>query len=156
MSRRLPTTATVRVVVPATAEQLWVVLTAPERVGEWSHEAKGAEWLPPSRGPGLGARFAGRSAIGRRRWSRITEIVAWEPPTTIAWRTIPSGPYRDSTEWTFRLRPADGGTEIEQTYVLTSPDWWLRLLWYLAPTHRDRTAGLTDDLRRLGEVAARG
>ena len=151
----LPTTGTIRVVTEATPDQLWAVLTAPERVGEWSHEARAGEWLRPFTGPSVGARFAGPSASGRQRWTRIVEIVSYEPPATLAWRTIPRFPYRDSTSWTFRLRTVDGGTEIEQSYVLDAPRWWLRLLWFLVPAHRDRTMALTDDLRRLGEVAAR-
>jgi uncharacterized protein YndB with AHSA1/START domain len=155
MSRILPTSASVRVLVNATPEAVWDVLTAPERVGEWSDEAQGGTWLPPHDGPRVGARFAGRSAVGRRRWTRTVEIVTCDPPHTLVWRTVPAGIYRDSTTWTVHCRAVGDGTEIEQSYVIEASRWLLRALWWLVPAHRDRTAGLTDDLRRLGEVAAR-
>ena len=155
MSRSLPKTATVRVVVPAQPEQVWAVLSDPTRVGEWSHEACQAEWLPPATEARVGARFAGGNAIGKQRWTRHVEIETCDPPVELAWRTIRRGLYRDSTTWTFRLRPVDGGaTEVEQSFVLSGSALLLRALWWMVPSHRDRTEALAADLRRLGEVAS--
>jgi hypothetical protein len=70
------------------------------------------------------------------------------------WRTVPTGLYPDSTEWRIRLCPADTGTQIEQTFTVLRGPKLLDLLYGLAiPAHRDRTAALTNDLRRLGHLA---
>ena len=49
----------------------------------------------------------------------------------------------------------DDGTRITQSFqVIRAPAVLATLYAIIVPTHRDRTAGLTDDLRRLGELAA--
>jgi hypothetical protein len=71
------------------------------------------------------------------------------------WRTVPTPLYPDSTEWAIRLHSADGGTRIEQTFAVIRAPKLLDVLYALIiPAHRDRTAALTEDLRRLGHVAA--
>ena len=65
--------------------------------------------------------------------------------------------YPDSTEWAIRLRPDErGGTVIEQTFEVVKAPKVLDVVYAsVIPAHRDRTAALTEDLRRLGEVSAR-
>ena len=51
--------------------------------------------------------------------------------------------------------PVDDGTEIEQTFTVVRGAKLLALLYGLIiPAHRDRTAALTEDLRRIGHLAA--
>lgn len=75
------------------------------------------------------------------------------------WRQV-SGPtplYPDSPIWMITLEPVDGGTRIVQRYeVVKLNPIWDRLFYLTTPQHRDRIAALTDDLRRLGEVARTG
>ncbi|GAA1607392.1 SRPBCC family protein [Actinoplanes couchii] len=52
---------TVELVVPMPRERMWELVTAVERIGEWSPEAIGADWCDGVREPAVGARFAGRS-----------------------------------------------------------------------------------------------
>jgi hypothetical protein len=80
-------------------------------------------------------------------------LVAAEP-YELVWRTVPTPLYPDSTEWTIRLRPTDGGTQIEQTFTVLRAPKVLDIAYGLViPAHRDRTAALTEDLRRLGQLA---
>ena len=82
-------------------------------------------------------------------------------PYDVVWRTVSSALYPDSTEWAIRLRPADGGADtnrgtiIEQTFEVVKAPKVLDVIYAaVIPAHRDRTAALTEDLRRLGELAA--
>jgi hypothetical protein len=76
-------------------------------------------------------------------------------PYELVWRTVSSVLYPDSTEWAIRLRPDDeGGTVIEQTFEVVKGTVLDVVYASLIPAHRDRTAALTEDLRRLGDVAA--
>ena len=55
------------------------------------------------------------------------------------------------------MEPADGGgaTRIVQRYEITKLSPVMdRLIWQFVPVHRDRRDALTDDLRRIGAVAA--
>jgi hypothetical protein len=152
--------ARVEVLVAATVPQVWDVVTDVTRVGEWSHECLGADWLGDAHGPSVGARFRGRNRAGRfgwARWSRTCEIVVLNPPSEIVWRTVPTRLFPDSTEWRIRLDIADGATRITQSFTVLRAPWLLdRLYAVLIPSHQDRDARLADDLRRMGEVAGAG
>ena len=154
-SRRLPDAGSVEVTVAASPAQVWAVLADPTRTGEWSHEARVVRWQDGAVEAAVGARFAGTSRAGRWSWTRVCEIVTADPHRELAWRTVPSARYRDSTEWRFRLTPVDGGTRIEQSFrMLKLGPVMARLLWLVVPSHRDRLDALRADLARLGEVAA--
>ena len=67
-------------------------------------------------------------------------------------RCIPTAP-----KWAIRLfRDGDGdGTRLEQTFnVVRAPRALDLLFGLIIPAHRDRTTALTEDLRRLGDLAA--
>ena len=154
----IPRHATVDVVVDAPPTAVWEVVGDPTRTGEWSHECiDGRIRRRRNHGPAVGARFRGRNQVGRNGWSRTSEIVAVDEGRSISWRTIPSPLHNDSTTWTISVEPADGGgaTRIVQHYEITKLSPVMdRLIWQFVPVHRDRRDALTDDLRRIGAVAA--
>jgi hemerythrin-like domain-containing protein len=151
--RRVQKRGRCEVCVDADIDAVWDVVRDVTRVGEWSHECVSVGWLGGATSATPGARFQGRNHSGIFRWGRVCEIVAAEP-YELVWRTVPTGLYPDSTEWRIRLCPADTGTQIEQTFTVLRGPKLLDLLYGLAiPAHRDRTAALTNDLRRLGHLA---
>jgi hypothetical protein len=102
----------------------------------------------------VGARFQGRNRMGRAGWARVNEIVTADAPRELAWRTLPSRLYNDSTEWRITIEPTTEGARIVQTYeVLRLNPVMERVIWLIAPAHRDRTPALRDDIERLGKVA---
>ena len=138
----------------ATIDAVWDVVRDVTRTGEWSHECVGVAWLDGASSATPGARFRGRNRAGIFRWGRICEVVTAEP-YELVWRTVPTTLYPDSTEWAIRLRPVGDGTEIEQTFTVLRGAKLLAILYGLIiPTHRDRTAALTEDLGRIGHLAA--
>jgi hypothetical protein len=154
-ARHVQAANAVAVTVDASIDDVWEVVRDVTRVGEWSHECVGASWLGGASYASPGARFRGRNRAGRLRWGRVCEIVAAEP-YELVWRTVPTRTYPDSSEWRIRLEPVDGGTRIAQQFRLLHAPKVLSVLYaLLIPAHRDRTAGLTQDLQRLGEVARR-
>jgi hypothetical protein len=87
--------------------------------------------------------------------SRINAVVVADEPRTFAWRTVSTRLFPDSSEWRIELEPVEGGTRITQSYEVTrAPAVLARIYAVVVPSHRDRRTGLTDDLRRLGEIAA--
>jgi hypothetical protein len=83
------------------------------------------------------------------------EVLAVDAPRLIAWRTIPTALMVDSTDWRISLEPVGAGTQIVQTFQLTKfPRWWEWILARINPSHIDRSAALTEDLRRIGVIAA--
>jgi hemerythrin-like domain-containing protein len=153
--RRVQKWGRTEVTVDADRGAIWDIVRDVTRVGEWSHECVGASWLGGASTAVPGARFRGRNRNGMFRWGRECEIVE-ATPWELAWRTVPSLLYPDSSEWRIRLHEAAGGTRIEQTFRVLKAPRILDVVYATAlPSHRDRTRALTEDLRRLGALAAR-
>ena len=144
-----------QVTVDAEPDAVWDVVRDVTRVGEWSHECVDVAWLDGATAAIPGARFRGRNKQGIFRWGRVCEIVSAEP-YELVWRTVPTALYPDSTEWKIRLQGVGNATQIEQLFrVLRGPKLLALAYGLLLPAHRDRTAALTKDLRRLGDLAER-
>ena len=99
--RRVQLENRVVVTVDADIDDVWNVVRDVTRIGEWSHECLGAEWLGATTAT-PGARFRGRNRAGVFRWGRVCEIVSAEP-YELAWRTVPTALYPDSSEWRITL-----------------------------------------------------
>jgi hypothetical protein len=152
----LPHEGRVEVTTGASPAAVWDVVRDPTRVGEWSHECRGAEWVDGATEASPGARFRGRNRQGRARWTRVSEVVTVDAPRELAWRTIPSMLYPDSTRWTITVAPAEGGTRIVQRFdVVKINPIAERLFYLLVPKHRDRRDALEGDLRTLAALAER-
>ena len=151
--RRVQLENSVAVTVDADIDEVWDVVSDVTRVGEWSHECVGAAWLGDATSATPRARFRGRNRAGIFRWGRVCEIVSAEN-YELVWRTVPSRLYPDSSEWRIALDSIDGGTTISQQFrVIRAPKVLSVLYALVIPAHRDRTAALKEDLRRLGQVA---
>ena len=140
------------VTVDADIDAVWDIVRDVTRVGEWSHECVGAEWLDGATSATPGARFRGRNRARLFRWGRVCEVVSAEP-YELVWVTVPTALFPDSTEWRIALAEVDGGTRIEQRFRVVRGPKVLAMLYALAiPAHRDRTAALVADLERLGSI----
>jgi uncharacterized protein YndB with AHSA1/START domain len=150
----LPKSGSTTVDVDASPEQVWAVLADVTRAGEWSHETRGGEWVDGATAAVPGARFRGRNRNGRKKWSRVCEVLTADAPREISWRTLASRLYPDSTRWTYELAPIEGGCRITQRFeVLEINPIVDRLFYAFIPAHRDRSAALAADVRKLGTVA---
>jgi uncharacterized protein YndB with AHSA1/START domain len=141
-------------VAPVPAEAVWLIIADVTRVGEWSHECRGARLLGGAWAAAPGVRFRGQNRSGVFRWSRSCVFTAVEPPRALVWRTGGLWGRVDSTQWRIDLEPVAGGTRIVQTYeVLRVAPGLDRVYWRLIKAHRDRRAALADDLDRLAALA---
>jgi uncharacterized protein YndB with AHSA1/START domain len=147
--------AMVDVVVDAPPSAVWEVVGDPRRTGEWSHECLEVALLDGADAPDVGVRFRGRNKVGKSGWSRTCEIVELAPGREISWRTIPSPLHNDSTVWTITVEPEGaGGSRVTQRYeVVKLGPVMDRFIYQFVAVHRDRRDALTDDLRRIGDVA---
>lgn len=142
------------VVVNADADAVWNVVIDVPRVGEWSHECTGISFLGDATRAEPGARFRGRNRQGIFRWGRVCEVLSTDGHELV-WRTVPTRLNPDSSIWRIRVSPTEGGTCIEQRFDVVRVPRILDLIYArMIPAHRDRAAALTDDLRRLGALAA--
>jgi Polyketide cyclase / dehydrase and lipid transport len=150
----IPRVGQVEAVVPAAPEEVYAVVADVTRIGEWSHECRGAEWLGGSTSASVGALFRGTNKVNRFGWSRICTVTAAEPGRSFAYRTSGGLP-PDSTAWSFDLHPHPGGTRVVQRYEILRFARPVEVATYaFVPAHRDRRPALLADLERLGEVSA--
>ncbi len=155
LPRRIPRAGQVDIVVDAPIDAVWNVVADVTRVGDWSHECRRVEWLDGATNAAPGARFRGTNKAGPWTWSRINEVLVADEPGTFAWRTVPTRRFPDSSEWRIELEAVGGGTRITQSFqVVRAPAVLAALYAIVVPSHRSRSTGLTDDLRRLGELAS--
>lgn len=115
----------VQLVVAAPVATVWDLVADPTTMHRFSPEAVAQRWLPPSTGPAVGARFAGRNRNGIHRWSTRCTLVRWEPGTALAWDVAysPAGPRRGGpslavARWQLALTP-DGPART----VVTQSFW---------------------------------
>jgi hypothetical protein len=143
------------VVVAAAPEAVWQVISDVTRTGEWSHECGGVRWLDGATTAAAGTRFRARNHAGWVRWGRVSEFVTVDAPREIAWQTVPTLLYPDSTVWRFRLEPVQGGTRIVQEFDVVKTTWMEPIYAVTIPAHRDRRERLKADLERIGIAATR-
>lgn len=117
----------VRLHIDAPPETVWSLLANPGRMGEWSPECYRVAWLDGARPPASpGARFKGWNRYGPMRWSMTCEIKTAEPLREISWSTIQRG--RELVRWRYWLEPADGDTDVTESFDVM----WLPLAARLA------------------------
>ena len=90
-----------------------------ERMGEWSPENTGGEWLEGD-GSSVGDVFEGVNKIGDREWSVACVVNKAESGSTFGFYTGPAeNPY---VQWTYTVKASgDGATLSEHWDVLTLP-----------------------------------
>jgi hypothetical protein len=143
--------ASATIVIGASPREIWQTVTDVGRQQIWSCEAAACEWVPPAQEATPGARFHGHNRRGFRRWTRENVVTDVQPDRVLSWRTQPSRLYPDSTDWWIELRPVGEETEVRLSYQIRSISRGFEIfVYWFNPYHRERSADLEADLRRLG------
>lgn len=100
--------------VEAPPERVWEVAVDLTRMGEWSSENKGGEWLEAE--PALGSRFRGRNQREDFAWETVSVITEFDPPRRLAWAV--GDPDKPAATWRYELTPEAGGTRLRQCAVM--------------------------------------
>ncbi|MGJ7909166.1 SRPBCC family protein [Actinopolyspora sp. H202] len=90
------------------------------RMGEWSPENTGGEWLtdPPGQ---PGARFHGHNRMEELTWTTECQVLEAEPGSRFSWAVLTGAPDTDASVWSFEITPAEeGGAELVQRYRLST------------------------------------
>jgi hypothetical protein len=100
-------------VLPLDPGQAYALVSDVTRMGEWSPVCKVCTW-DDGAGPTLGSWFTGKNVAGEREWETRCEVVAAQPGEEFAW--VVGGAAEGTTRWGYRFRPAEGGTEVEESW----------------------------------------
>jgi uncharacterized protein YndB with AHSA1/START domain len=101
--------------IAAPAERVFALVTELSRMGEWSPENAGGQWIRGSTGPASGARFRGHNRNAKRSWTTTCRVVEFEPPTRFAF-DVTAGLARIST-WEYRIEPTSSGCTVTETWT---------------------------------------
>ena len=101
--------------VAAPAQDVYAALSDITRMGEWSPECSGGQWLAGATEAKPGARFRGSNKNGVWRWSTRCIIEKAEPGTELAWAVTFLG--RPVARWGYRFEPdGHGGTVVTESW----------------------------------------
>lgn len=132
-------------VIAADASTLWAMVSDITRMGEWSPENTGGEWVGGASGAAVGAKFKGRNRIGRRRWSTTCTVTECEPGRVFAF-DVGIGPVSPMT-WSYRFEAVDGGTRVTETFHDRRASW-MNAIGRLTTGVADRTAHNRDTMEQ--------
>ena len=138
--------ATVTVHVDAPPEKLYDMVSDVTRMGEWSPECYRCEWLDGAAGPAVGARFKGRNKYGLIRWSSTPRVVVAEPGREFTFE-------HDYTRWTYRFEPANGGTDVTESFEDVKPEPFYIRIGQLFMPGRSQEEGMRQTLARIKAAA---
>ncbi len=99
--------------IAATPEKVFHLLSHLERMGEFSPENTGGEWIRGASGPAIGARFKGTNARGKHQWTTLATVTTYLPPTSFAFE-VSAGPFKVA-RWTFEIEATSSGCRVTES-----------------------------------------
>lgn len=101
------------VLVAATPEAVYALVSDVTRTGEWSPVCR-ACWWDEGDGPRVGASFTGRNETPERTWETRSEVVVADPGRAFGWAVNDR-----RVSWTYTIEPVDGGSRLTESWEFT-------------------------------------
>ena len=99
--------------INASPEKVYSLVSDLARMGEWSTENIGGEWISGAPGE-VGSRFLGTNRIKAFEWSVPVEVTIAEPGHCFEFVAAPDdGPF---VRWTYQLAETSSGTELTEIW----------------------------------------
>ncbi|QZY52381.1 SRPBCC family protein [Leucobacter tenebrionis] len=102
------------ILINATPEQVFAVVSDVTRTGEWSPVCE-ACWWDEGDGPRPGAFFTGRNVTPDRTWETRCEVTVCEAGRAFGW-----GVTEGNVFWTYTMRPVGSSTELTESWEFTA------------------------------------
>ena len=123
------------VMVAASPEQVYAVVSDLPRSAEWSVECIGGEWISGTPGT-VGAVFRGHNyrstevvawaPVVRGNWDTESEVHAADAPHTFAWAMRTKAGQKQESIWSFHIRPTEGGSILAHHFWMGKPTEGIR------------------------------
>lgn len=126
--------------IDASPDAVYALVSSLERMGEWSPENRGGEWLDGGSG-NTGDRFLGTNRIGDFEWQVEATVTAAERGTRFSFHTGPGD--APLVHWTYDIAPGARGCTLTETWDVEK----------LPATLESRT---TEQLAQRAEAVAEG
>ena len=101
--------------ISASADAVWPLVSDLTRMGEWSPENQGGEWIKGATGPAVGALFKGRNSNGKRSWSTTVKVIEFDPPKRMAFvLMVGKSAWCD---WVWEVAPSANGCTVTHSWI---------------------------------------
>lgn len=110
--------------VAADPELVWSLVTDLPRMGEFSPENVGGQWVGGATGPAVGAEFRGTNRNGGRQWWTKVRVVAYEPGRRFVFDVRTPFGVRVS-RWEYRLSATGTGCRLTENWYRVG-SWFIR------------------------------
>lgn len=106
--------------VAASPEKVWALVTDLPRMGEWSPENQGGEWLDGATCAVVGARFKGNNKNGDKSWQATVTVDVCDAPHKFVF----SLKYKEMhlSDWVYEIEPLPIGCRVTHAWV-EGPQW---------------------------------
>lgn len=101
--------------IAAPPEKLWALVTDLPRMGEWSPENQGGEWVKGATQAAVGAQFKGRNTNGKKSWSTIVKVNAFDAPRKFSFGLMVFG--KNWCDWVYEIEPTATGSRVTHSWV---------------------------------------
>ena len=112
--------------IAASPAEVWQLVTAMERYGEWSSENTGGRWRKGADGePGtgqVGDQFVGVNRRDGVEWKALVEVVERDEERSYGFVT--GGTELNLARWRYELQPDGDGTVLTEQWTLTNPGFF--------------------------------
>ena len=140
-------TVDAEVFIEASPSRVWDLVTDIVRMGQWSPEYQGGEWLDGALRPVVGSRFRGRNSRRDREWETVSTVIEAEAGRSFAWAV--GDPGNAAATWRFDLATEGTGTLLRQNVQLgPGPSGLAARIEELPDREEEIVAARTAELRR--------
>ncbi len=101
--------------IAAPVDRVWSLVTDLPRMGEWSPENRGGEWLNGAAGPAVGVEFKGRNSNGKRSWSTKVKVVEFDAPRKFSFALMVGR--SNWCDWVYEVEPTATGSRVTHSWV---------------------------------------
>lgn len=119
--------------IDASPDVVYALVADLPRMGEWSPEATGGEWMDAGTGA-VGDWFTGTNKAGEREWSRDCQVASAEPGRDFTFMV--GGIEANLSTWSYEMEPL--GSERTR---LTERFWFVNMSPALAAATDEQVAG---------------
>ncbi len=110
--------------VAADPRTVWSMVTDLPRMGRFSPENVGGQWVGGTTGPAVGARFRGTNRNGEREWWTRVRVVTCEPERRFTFDVATPFGVRVS-RWSYEITPTATGCRLTEHWYRVG-SWFIR------------------------------
>jgi uncharacterized protein YndB with AHSA1/START domain len=136
--------------IAASPEQLYAMVSDVTRMGEWSPENEGGEWMGGASAAAAGARFRATNRVGKKSWKTMATVVDADPGRRFSF-LVGVGPVTVA-EWSYTFEATPTGCRVIEGWSDLRPGWF-KPVSRLGTGVTDRAAhnrsGMEQTLQRL-------